>query len=159
MKRIEYNNRRVLKGVGKLVVACLFLLKLSAAQAQQQALYVIANQKGAPASLTSQELKSVMMGEKQRWPDKNKVVIALIKTNNPLGAIISTSVFDMKPDELNKYWLALVFQGKASAPVFFHTVPELQNFVAQNLGAIGIVDQPINTPEIKTVAVNGRKNL
>ena len=141
-----------------LVVMCFFLLKFSPAQAQQS-LYVIANQKGAPASLSSTELISVMKGERQRWADKNKVVIALIKTNNPLGEAISTKVFDMKPDELNKYWLALVFQGKASAPVFFHTVSELQNFVAQNLGAIGIIDQPVNTPEIKTVAVNGKKSL
>ena len=100
-----------------------------------------------------------MKGERQRWADKNKVVIALIKTNNPLGEAVSTKVFDMKPDELNKYWLALVFQGKASAPIFFHTVTELQNFVAQNLGAIGIIDQPVNTSEIKTVAVNGKISL
>ncbi|HEX8334613.1 MAG TPA: hypothetical protein VF622_18455, partial [Segetibacter sp.] len=114
---------------------------MSTARAQQP-LSVIANQKGSPASLSSRELRSVFRGEKQRWSDGTKVVIALLKTNNPTGMSICKKVYDMRPDELNKYWLALVFQGRASAPFFFNTTPELRAFVSQNPGSIGIVDQP-----------------
>ncbi|KAA3440334.1 hypothetical protein [Rufibacter hautae] len=148
-----------MSGVFKgLVLACLLVLLALQAQAQQT-LAVIAHQNGAPTTLSFKELRSVFRGEKQRWSNGTKVMIALIKTNNTLGETISEKVYAMKPDALNKYWLALVFQGRASAPYFFNSVPELQTFVSQNPGAIGIIDQPISTPEIRTVVVDGKRTL
>ncbi|MHA6248205.1 hypothetical protein ACXYMU_09740 [Pontibacter sp. CAU 1760] len=136
-----------------------FLL-LSGLQANaQEALTVIANQKGAPATLSSAELHTVFFGEKQRWNNGIKVTIALLKTNNDLGEAICRQVYNMKPDELNKYWLALVFQGKVSAPNFFNTVSELQTFVGQNPGSIGIVNEIVPTSAIRTVLVDGKKTL
>jgi hypothetical protein len=142
----------------KLLIAFVLLLSVSVAKGQQ-ALSVIANQKGAPPAISNNDLRSVFMGERQRWSNGAKIVIALIKTNNPIGAAISKKVYDMKPDELNKYWLALVFQGKASAPFFFNSTAELQTFVSQNPGSIGVVDEPVNTADIKTIAVNGKKSI
>jgi hypothetical protein len=43
-------------------------------------------------------------------------------------------------DQLNKFWLALVFQGKAKAPVFYGSSTDVENYVAQNPGAIGVVE-------------------
>jgi ABC-type phosphate transport system substrate-binding protein len=141
-----------------LAVMCLFVLTGLQAQAQQT-LAVIANQNGSPPALTFKELRSVFRGEKQRWDNGTKVMIALIKTNNTLGEAISQKIYDMKPDALNKYWLALVFQGRTSAPYFFNSVSELQTFVAQNPGAIGVIEQPVSTAEIKTVVIDGKRTL
>jgi ABC-type phosphate transport system substrate-binding protein len=154
-KRNNYNIKRI---AYRGLLTFLLVAAVSIAKAQQS-LSVIANQKGSPASLSLNELRTIFMGEKQRWGNGTKIIIALIKTNNPLGITISKKVFDMVPDELNKYWLALVFQGKVSAPTFFNSVSDLQNFVSQNPGAIGIVDQPVNTDEIKTLVVDGKKIL
>ncbi|HEX8461005.1 MAG TPA: hypothetical protein VF623_06230, partial [Segetibacter sp.] len=153
------SNKSPIKNLGaKLILSFLLILTASGTQAQQP-LSVIANQKGSPAALSSNEMKSVFRGEKQRWNNGTKVVIALLKTNNPVGLSICKKIYDMKPDELNKYWLALVFQGKASAPFFFNSIPELQAFVSQNSGAIGIIDEPANTGDIKTVTVDGKKTI
>lgn len=142
----------------RLLVAFLFLLLASKAQAQDN-LAAIAHKDGAPSSLSYKELKSVLMGERQRWSNGTKVVIALMKTNNELGEATSKGVFNMNPDELNKYWLALVFQGKASAPNFFNTVSELESFISQNPGAIGITNQAANLPNIRTITVDRQKNM
>jgi hypothetical protein len=157
-------KNKKLKGAGlfrqvflKPSVTCLFVLTLSIARSQS--LSVIANQKGSPSNLNWNELRSVFMGEKQRWSNGTKIIIALMKTNNPLGMTVCKKVYDMKPDELNKYWLALVFQGKVSAPFFFNSVSDLQNFVSQNPGSIGIIDQTVNTADVKTLAVDGKKAL
>ena len=88
------------------------------------------------------ELKSIFKGEKQRWRNGNKITIALMKTNTPAGAYTCKKIYDMSGDEVKKFWLALVFQGKADAPEFFNSVAELESFVADNPGAIGIIDQP-----------------
>lgn len=105
------------------------------------------------------ELKSVFKGEKQRWHDGTKISIALMKTNNPVGQIICKKIYDMSGDELNKFWLALVFQGKASAPNFFNSVDELEDFVAQNPGAIGIVNEPAHSADVKILFINGKKTF
>ena len=64
----------------------------------------------------------------------------------------------MSGDELNRFWLALVFQGKNSAPTFFNSIAELEAFVAQTPGAIGIVQRaPSN--ESKLITIDGKKEL
>lgn len=138
----------------------LLLVLLTAPQASaQDTLAAIAHQDGAPSALTFNELRSVLMGEKQRWGNGTKVVIALIKTNNTLGATICNVVFDMKPDELNKHWLSLVFQGKASAPYFFNSVAELEEFVSQNPGSIGITNHAVSTPNVRTIAIDRKETI
>lgn len=137
-----------------------FLLSLYGylpANAQDMNLTVIANGKGVPSEMKMLQLKSVMKGEKLRWPDGTKVSIALLKTNTPIGVTTSKKIYNMSANELNKYWLALVFQGKADAPNFFNSEADLEEFVAQTNGAIGVVNQP--SASNKTVVVDGKKIL
>lgn len=127
---------------------------------QSSSLTVISNQKGgAPSSLTFSELKSIFMGEQQRWRSGTKISIALMKTSTPAGKNTSLKVYGMSGNELNKFWLALVFQGKSGSPNFFNSASELENFVAQNPGAIGILDQVGANDEIKTISIEGKKLL
>lgn len=99
------------------------------------------------------------MGEKQRWKGGTKITIALMKTNTPVGKTTSRKIYDMSADELNKFWLALVFQGKAQAPMFFNSPLELQGYVSRNPGAIGILDLPVANDEIKIVMIEGKKSF
>ena len=141
----------------KFIFVGLFLFFVFTATSQVSSLTVISNQNGAPSSLNFSELKSIFMGEQQRWRGGTKITIALMKTNTPAGKKTCETIYGMSSDELNKFWLALVFQGKAAAPNFFNTASELENFVAQNPGSIGIVDEVVTNDEIKTVQVAGKK--
>lgn len=138
-------------------LACLFF-SLNG-KAQQTTLTAIGNVSGAPENMKQSELKAVLMGEKQRWKNGKRVIIALMKTNTALGKTTSTKIYDMSGDELNKYWLSLVFQGKAQAPVFFTSVADLQNFVAQNPGAIGIVDKPVAGGDVRALTIDGKSSF
>ncbi len=128
-------------------------------KAQQSTLTAIGNVSGVPAEMKQSELKAVLMGETQRWKNGKRILIALMKTNTPLGKTTSSKVYDMSGDELNKYWLSLVFQGKSQAPVFFNSVSDLQNFVSQNPGAIGIIEKPIASSEIRSVMIDGKTSF
>ncbi|MGY2131781.1 hypothetical protein ACW9KT_06115 [Hymenobacter sp. HD11105] len=127
------------------------------ARAQDLPLVVIANGKGAPAEMKLSQLKAVMRGERLRWPDGSKVVIALMKSSTPIGTYTGQKIYNMSANELNKYWLALVFQGKADPPNFFNSEAELEEFIAQTTGAIGVVNQPPSSG--KTVLIDGKKSL
>lgn len=126
--------------------------------AQDQALTVIGNQESVPDALNMKQLKSVFRGEKLKWDDGSSIKIALMKTTTPIGTSTCEKVYGMSGNELNKYFLALVFQGKAKAPTFFNSIEELENYVAQTPGAIG-VSQVTNTTSVKTVLVDGNKQL
>ena len=143
----------------RLFLMALMLLISFNAQSQTTTLVALGNQSGVPSAMKLSELKSVLMGEKQRWKNGNRILIALMKTNTALGKSTSEKIYDMTGDELNKYWLALVFQGKAQAPVFFSSIVELENYVAQNQGAIGILNKSSLNTEIKNILIDGLKSF
>lgn len=138
----------------------LFIISLFchlSASSQSLNLVVIANGKGIPSEMNLAQLRATMRGEKLRWPDGSKVVIALLKSSTSIGMDTSKKIYNMSANELNKYWLALVFQGKADAPNFFNSEGELEEFISQTTGAIGVVTHP--TANNKTVLIDGKKFL
>ena len=120
-------------------------------------LVVISNDKGAPSEMKMSLLKSTLKGEKQRWPNGTKVIIALMKSNTLIGENTSKKLYNMSANELNKYWLALVFQGKADAPNFFNSESDLAAFVGQTQGAIGVIGR--ESDDVRPVLVDGKKIL
>jgi hypothetical protein len=144
---------------GKVVcLVPLFIFCHSLSVFSQDKISIIGNFKGVPETMKIKEVVSVLKGEKQRWGDGTKIVIALMKTSTPVGNTTSKKIYNMTGDELNKYWLALVFQGKSQAPSFFNSVAELENFVAQTPGAIGVVEHAASE-QTRTVAVDGKKTF
>jgi len=134
-------------------IACSF--SFSTASAQDLELTIIGNYESVPDELKPNLLKSVLLGEKQRWDDGVSVKIALMKTTTPIGAATCKQIYQMTGNELNKYFLALVFQGKVKAPTFFSSVSELESYVAETPGAIGVT-QGSTAGQIKIISVNGK---
>ena len=143
----------------KYLSALLLLMVGCTANAQEIMLTVISNTKGAPSEMKMSELRSVLKGEKQRWSNGTKVSIFLMKTSTPLGQAICQKVYNMSGDKVKRFWLELSFGGKADAPVFCNTVAELESYVSQNPGTIGILDKGPGTASIKTVAIDGKNSF
>jgi hypothetical protein len=140
----------------------LFVLLLPcwfSANAQDSTLVVIGNQAGVPAEINMTELKAVFRGERQRWKDGTKVVIAMIKSTSPLGKIVSEKVYSKSGEEVRGFWAAISFAGKFDPPNVFNTDAEVEAFVAQNPGAIAILNRSITTSDVKTVLVSGKKTF
>jgi hypothetical protein len=134
------------------------LLTSSLVSAQNDSLTVIGNNVSVPSEMDFKQLKSVLRGEKLRWNDGKQVKIALMKSNTPIGKETCNRIFNMSPNELNKYFLALVFQGKIKAPTFFTSPKELSTFVAQTPGAIGVIDTTDDST-LTIITVNGKTKL
>ena len=133
-------------------------LLLSSFASAQNNLTIIANVESVPAEMDFNQLQSVLKGEQMRWDDGTKVKIALMKTNTTVGTLTSEKIYQMNGNELNKYFLALVFQGKVKAPAFFSSESELESYITQTPGAIGVV-QNTSGNQIKIVIVDGKKQI
>jgi hypothetical protein len=143
----------------KFSLICMVMLISISSVAQDNNLVVIGNQSGVPAEIKMNELKAVFRGERQRWGDGTKVVIAMIKTTTPLGNVISEKIYSMNGDEVRGFWAGISFAGKFDPPNVFNTEGEVEIFVSQNPGAIAILDRITITPDVKTILVSGRKTF
>src|SRR4051812_9986011 len=143
----------------KYLIIAMLMLKVNLIKSQDVPLTVISNQKGAPPALNLVELRSIFMGERQRWRNGTKVIIAMMKPNTTTGKVISNKVYHMSSDEVNKLWLALVFQGKADSPVSFDTAEALENFVTSNPGAIGIIQEDQIPANAQVTLIDGKKTF
>jgi hypothetical protein len=138
---------------GFLLSCCLY------STAQDSSLVAIGNQSGVPSDIKLSELKAVFHGEKQRWGDGTKVVIAMIKSTTPLGKIVSEKIYSKSGDEVRGFWAGISFAGKFDPPNVFNTEAELEIFVSQNPGAIAILNKSSTTPDVKTILVQGKKTF
>jgi ABC-type phosphate transport system substrate-binding protein len=150
------NNRVLLSNIAMVVLIGLFFYV--PAFAQEAELTIIANPESVPNELTMKKLKSILRGEQQKWEDGVSIKLALMKTGTPIGASTCKKIYGMSANELNKYFLALVFQGKGKAPVFFNSIAEMETYVTQTPGAIG-VSQSSSDNQIKIVLIDGQKQI
>jgi|SRR4029079_4758740 len=125
-------------------------------RAQDMPLTAIGNVAGVPSELKLSELIAVLKGEKLRWNDGTKVSIYIMKTNTPIGQNTCKKIYDWSGDKVKRYWLELSFSGKADAPTFCNTVEELESYVSQNPGAIGIVDRSSTSAAVKMILIDGK---
>lgn len=128
------------------------------ANSQDTTLTVISNIKGAPGNMNMAELRSVLKGEKQRWSDDTKVTIAIMKTNTLIGKNACSKIYGMSGDKVLRLYLELSFVGRTVA-ILFNSVQELESFVAENPGAIGITGKFSETPNIKITMITGKKSF
>lgn len=124
--------------------------------AQEIPLTVIGNVKGVPSEMKSSELISILKGEKQRWNNGTKVSIYIMKTTTPVGQSTCKKIYNWSVDKVRRHWLELSFSGKADAPTFCNTVDELESFVSQNPGAIGVVDRSSMGKGVKMIPIDGK---
>jgi hypothetical protein len=128
--------------------------------AQTMQLNVIGNAQSVPGEMNIDQLRTVLKGERLRWDDGVSVKIALMKTNTTIGSYTCERIYNMSTNELNKYFLAQVFQGKVKAPTFFTSKNELEEYVARTPGAIGVSQNTAELEgEIRLVVIDGKKQL
>ena len=65
----------------------------------------------------------------------------------------------MSGNEANRFWIGLSFAGKDGAPQTFNSITDLENYVSQNPGAIGIIDKYDNLPDTQVITIDGRKTF
>ena len=144
----------------KMLLMILLVMGVMSTRAQSVSLTVISNEEGAPAELKKSELKQIFRGGKERWSNGKRIKIALMKPNTTSAKNMCKKVFDISSDDFANYWEEQAFAGKADRPVYFKNVADLQAYVAENQGAIGIIDQAQAASQgIIVVSIDGKKSF
>jgi len=108
-----------------------------AQQSQEMEFVVIGNSVGVE-ELTKARLRTIFRGEQQYWADNTRILIVLPSAKFSQADDIMRYIYDQRATVVHKYWLSLVFQGRAQAPVFVDDPQEVIEYVVKNKGAIGV---------------------
>ena len=115
------------------------------AQQARTELVVIGNATGL-TELSRDDLRAIFRGERSVWSTNTTVTIVLPSTRSPDAEAFASQVLGMSRGAMQRFWLGLVFQGRASPPVSFDTAAEIVQFVRRTPGAIAVV--PATTDDI-----------
>jgi hypothetical protein len=130
-------------------LALILLLGLMTGSAQYQGdqtpLFLVGNGTGL-TQVKPAELRSLFRGERSVWSTGREVIIVLPGSRVEWTEKFSQQVLGMSRQMMQRFWLGLVFQGRASAPVFVDSAEEVISYVRDHPGAIGMV--PMGTKEI-----------
>lgn len=137
------------------MLVCL-LLQSFYTKSQVKAITVIGNLVGVPDQLKLSELKTIMKGGLQRWKKSGKkVTMFVMKTSTYAGNTTARVIYNLSADDMLTLFVSNINQG-IEHPKICKTKEEVINFVAENPGAIGIVDQPVNSTEVKIITIDGK---
>lgn len=90
-------------------------------------------------ALTSQEVISIFKNGKSLWPSNQTVIIVLPSNKSAFAEQVAYDIYGGSISSMQKFWLALIFQGRANPPMFFQNEEDVFNYIANNPGAIGVV--------------------
>ncbi len=104
--------------------------------------FVVAGNKTGLTSVSKKQLARIFQGKESLWKTKEEVLLVMPSAKSEFGAVFAEKVLNMSYTALQKYWLVLVFQGRASAPVFLNSNAEMLDYIKRNPGAIGVLRMP-----------------
>lgn len=119
-----------------LIIVMLMLL-MNVAHAQQKVVY-FGNGTNV-SSLKEDKLSRVFTGKDTYWTNDKQILICLPSTKSESAFDVCQRVYHKSVNDVQKFWLSIVFQGRARSPKFFDTEEEMINYIKKTPGAIGVL--------------------
>lgn len=129
---------RFLKYWGLTMLILMLAIKTTWGQSSSASIVIIGNNTGEQ-TLSDKELVQIFRGQKNYWKTNESILLVLPSDKHKEAEIVSEYLYDMNIGEMQKYWLALVFQGRAKPPVFERSNEDIFQLVKSTPGAIGIL--------------------
>lgn len=105
-----------------------------------QDLVPIANDTGQ-SNWSRDQIQSVFLGERDNWTSGQPVQVVLPASQTSSFAKTAEWVLEAGAFEYQKYWLSLVFQGRAKPPVYVDNEADVIRYVQDHPGAIGLLHE------------------
>ena len=105
-----------------------------------------------PISLS--ELKDIFLGEKQVDPNNNTIVVVLPTKDFQGAEEVARLIIGSSLNSFRRYWLSIVFQGRANPPFYFNSNQRMIDFVRENPGSIAILYDYTGSENITTIEIN-----
>ena len=121
-----------------IVMVVMSISTISFSQKDWSSITVIGNNTGEN-SLSQKALIQVFRGQKNYWKSNESVLLVLPSDKHPGAKTAAATLYNMSISEMQKFWLAMVFQGRSNPPVFEFTNENILRIVSSTPGAIGIL--------------------
>lgn len=126
----------------RFLLAAMFVAMLPALAGAQvkglSDLVLVGNSTGM-TQVTDAQLRTIFRGERSIWPSGEPVVVVLPSARAEWGEVFAGSVLGTSRVGMQRYWLSLVFQGRAGAPLFGSSAEDILEQVIKTPGAIGMI--------------------
>ena len=122
-----------------LTIFFLFSCFVSFGQTSMKDIAVVQNKTGF-INGRMKDVQDVFLGKYSRWPvTKEQTTIVLPSSKCASANTTASVIYKTSVKEMQKYWLSLVFQGRANPPFFLDSDAEIIAYVLKTPGAIGVV--------------------
>ncbi|MDQ2773751.1 MAG: hypothetical protein M3Y57_02315 [Acidobacteriota bacterium] len=140
-----------------LLLTGLFVLAARKDQAESGSdLAVIVNKQTAVLALTSRDLRGMLLGQTEHWPNGQKVVVASLPIELPETKLLLKQICGMSEGDFKRYFMQLAFQGKAvSAPHILKSPAAIKALVGATPGALGIIPAHDVDSAVNVVSLDG----
>jgi ABC-type phosphate transport system substrate-binding protein len=116
------------------------VLLLSEKLSAQTNFELVGNKTGF-SNLSLKETRQIFKAKYSVWASGQSVIIVLPSPKNLNADQVCKLIYENSISGVQKFWLSLVFQGRANPPVFLDSDEEILSYVSKNPGAIGLVSK------------------
>ena len=85
------------------------------------------------------DLKQIFLGKVSNWSNKVNAIIVLPSTKYSGADELTKTVLEKSHNLTRRFWLSLVFQGRANPPIYLDNNQKIIEYVSQNTGSIAVI--------------------
>jgi ABC-type phosphate transport system substrate-binding protein len=138
-----------------LVIACLLYGRAAQAQAQ---IVVVVNKSNPITSVSTSDLKSMFTGDLTKFPSGSSVTLVTYKSDTETRKKFYQAL-GKKYNECQALLLKRMLNDGLKPPASFESDEDVVNYVAKTPGAIGVVSAALVSGSVKTITVDGKKQI
>jgi hypothetical protein len=114
---------------------------------------VIINRHNPEVGLAVEDLRHLYLGVRTAFPNRAPVLLLALPR---LSERFYASALGMRPDEVKRYWIGLLFSGDSAVPPKeIAGVVELKRLVARHAGAVGFIPAQDADTTVRVVDIEG----
>ncbi len=126
---------------------------LTLAQAASAQIAVIVNPKSQMAAMTQDQVAAIFMGKTTQLPSGATAVPADLPESSAVREQFYSKAAGKNSAQVKATWARLTFSGKATPPREMSTAADVKKHVANNVDAIGYIEQAAVDGSVKVVLV------
>lgn len=137
----------------------LLLLALSMAGADSVSeVAVIVNKTIRVSSLSSRDLRGILLGTRDSWPNGMKLTAVSLPVTRAETRTVLKEVCGMSDVDFKRYFLLMNFQGKSvSPPRMMQSVDGIKSYVSSTPGALGVIPARDVDSSVTVMSIDGLK--
>lgn len=143
--------------MSKITIVALIATSIIAAapiDAAQDNVKIIVNPDVDVSTLSQAEIARIYLGKKTFWDSGSRITPSLLNEQSPLTEAFLEESVRKTVRQYRAYWKRHLFSGKGTAPKTFTSSRQVANYVAENPGAIGVVDAGFEDDRVKVVELD-----